>query len=100
EVLFANLDFVGVDELHSFIASERGQQLQSLLSRLELAIRRRVPRIALSATLADLELAADFLRPGGDLACEILVSHESRQEVRLQIRGYKVKPPDPSAQRD
>ena len=98
--LFRPLDFVVVDELHSFVGSERGQQLQSLLSRLELVLRRRVPRIALSATLGDMELAAEFLRPGRALPCEILVSNESRQEVRLQIRGYRVTPPDPDAQRD
>lgn len=98
--LFGCLDFVVVDELHSFIGSERGQQLQSLLTRLELVLRRRVPRIALSATLGDMELAAEFLRPGTALPCEILVSKDSGQEVRLQIRGYRVKSPDPSAVRD
>lgn len=98
--IFRKLDVVVVDELHSFIGSERGKQLQSLLSRLELVIRRRVPRIALSATLGDMELAAEFLRPGSTLPCEILVSQESRQEVRLQIRGYLVQPPNPATQRD
>ena len=98
--LFDALDVIVVDELHSFIGSERGQQLQSLLSRLELVLRRRVPRIALSATLGDMDLAAEFLRPGRALPCEILVSSESRQEVRLQIRGYPVKPPEPDGQRD
>lgn len=98
--LFGNLDFVVVDELHSFIGTERGQQLQSLLSRLELVLRRRIPRIALSATLGDMELAAEFLRPGRALPCEILVSSESRQGVRLQVRGYRLKPPDPAAERD
>ena len=59
---FAGLEFVVVDELHSFIGTERGQQLRSLLSRLERVVRRRIPRIALSATLGDMELAAEFLR--------------------------------------
>ncbi len=98
--LLGRLDFVVVDELHSFIGAERGKQLQSLLSRVELVLRRRVPRIALSATLGDMELAAEFLRPGRALPCEILVSNESRQEVRLQIRGYQVKAPDPVTERD
>jgi ATP-dependent Lhr-like helicase len=96
--LFHSLDFVVVDELHSFIGTERGQQLQSLLTRLEFVLRRRVPRIALSATLGDMDLAAEFLRPGGALPCDILVSNESGQEVRLQIRGYRVKPPEPAKQ--
>jgi ATP-dependent Lhr-like helicase len=98
--LFGCLDFVIVDELHSFIGAERGQQLQSLLSRVELVLRRRVPRIALSATLGDMDLAAEFLRPGKALPCEILVSSESGQEVRLQIRGYRVIPLDPAKERD
>lgn len=98
--LFGSLDFVVVDELHSFIGVERGQQLQSLLGRVELVLRRRVPRIALSATLGDMELAAEFLRPGRALPCEILVSNESRQDVRLQVRGYQVKAPDTATERD
>lgn len=98
--LFGSLDFVVVDELHSFIGSERGQQLQSLLSRIELVLRRRVPRIALSATLGDMDLAAEFLRPGRALPCDILVSNEAGQEVRLQVRGYRVKPPDPATERN
>ncbi len=98
--IFARLDHIVVDELHSFIGAERGKQLQSLLARLELVIRRRVPRIALSATLGDMNLAAEFLRPGAKWPCEILQSSESRQEVRLQVRGYRVKPLDPAAERD
>lgn len=98
--LFGSLNFVVVDELHSFIGSERGQQLQSLLSRLELVLRRRVPRIALSATLGDMDLAAEFLRPGRALPCDVLISNESTQEVRLQVRGYRVKPPEPANERD
>lgn len=98
--MFTRLDYVVVDELHSFIGSERGQQLQSQLSRLELVLRRRVPRIALSATLGDMELAAKFLRPDQKLSCDVLVSTESRQDVRLQIRGYEVKAPEAGQQRD
>jgi len=49
--LFAGLRYVVVDELHSFIGSERGRQLQSLLHRIEVCVRRRMPRVGLSATL-------------------------------------------------
>lgn len=98
--MFAQVGFVVIDELHSFIGAERGKQLQSLLSRLELVIRRRVPRIGLSATLGDMELAAEYLRPGKELPCEILQSTDSGQEVRLQVKGYCVKAPDPAKQRD
>lgn len=99
--IFSELDFVVIDELHSFIGEERGQQLQSLLGRLDLVLRRRIPRIALSATLGDMDLAAEFLRPGRVMPCERLESKQAGQEVKLQIRGYRIPAPlDPSEARD
>jgi len=87
--LFAELRYVVIDEMHAFLGSERGRQLQSLLHRLELLLRRRVPRIALSATLGDLSLAAGFLRPGAaDRVC-LIGDQESGQQVRLQVCGYR-----------
>ncbi|HKH45954.1 MAG TPA: DEAD/DEAH box helicase [Thermoanaerobaculia bacterium] len=91
--LFERLAFVVIDELHAFLGTERGQQLQSLLHRVELAVRRRVPRIALSATLGDLSLAAAFLRPGGGEAVRRIESKEGGQELRVQVRGYRELPP-------
>ncbi|MFI5706507.1 DEAD/DEAH box helicase [Kribbella sp. NPDC051620] len=87
--VFAGLQYFVVDELHDFIGTERGAQLQSLMHRLELAIRRRVPRIGLSATLSDLAVAADFLRPGhGQLASIIDNPGGDIAEIKLQLRGY------------
>lgn len=86
--LFQGLRFVVVDEFHSFIGTERGRQLQSLLHRLELAVRRRIPRIALSATLGDPALASRVLRPGAGDAVHQITSDRNRQEVQLQVRGY------------
>ncbi|MCW3002043.1 MAG: box helicase [Conexibacter sp.] len=91
---FGGLDYVVIDELHSFIASERGRQLQSLLHRIELLIGRSVPRIGLSATLGDLALAARFLRPDGSERPVIVESTIARREVRIQVRGYSDGPGD------
>jgi len=86
--LFGNLLYIVVDELHSFIGSERGQQLQSLLHRIEFAIKRKVPRIGLSATIGDMQLAARFLRPDGASETEMIVSTATGQELQLLLRGY------------
>jgi ATP-dependent helicase Lhr and Lhr-like helicase len=86
--IFQHLKYVVIDELHSFIGRERGRQLQSQLHRLELVLRRQVPRIALSATLGDMQKAAEFLRPRHARNVEILESHDGRQEIKLQVRGY------------
>jgi ATP-dependent helicase Lhr and Lhr-like helicase len=107
---------VVIDELHSFLGTERGAQLQALLHRVEVAAGRRVPRVALSATLGDFAGAAEFLRPrsgasggfgprpgasggfgprsGAEVA--VVASTEPGGEVRLQIRGY-LDPATPTA---
>jgi ATP-dependent helicase Lhr and Lhr-like helicase len=92
--LFGGLRYVVIDELHSFLGTERGAQLQSLLHRLELAIRRRVPRIGLSATLGDMTAAAAFLRPGDGDGVTVIAATDDTREVRLQLFGYKAVPVD------
>ncbi len=86
--IFQNLKYTLVDELHSFIGTERGRQLQSLLHRIEVSLGRRIPRIALSATLGDMKIAADFLRPGYGAAAKLIVSEASGQELKLLVKGY------------
>lgn len=61
---FRSLGYIVIDEYHAFFDSERGIQLISLLSRIEHAIGRIVPRIAISATVGDPANALEFLRPG------------------------------------
>jgi ATP-dependent helicase Lhr and Lhr-like helicase len=100
---FGGLRYVVIDELHSFIGTERGAQLRSLLHRIELSVRHQVPRIALSATLGDFGAAAEFLRPGGGSEVTVISSaDEERTELRMQLRGYiaadPARPaPDPAA---
>ena len=98
--LFGGLAYIVIDEIHAFIGGERGRQLQSLLHRVDFACGRdRVdsagltPRIGLSATLSDLDLAAAFLRPGGDPDTVLKIeSRSDRQDIQAQIRGYKNPP--------
>ncbi|MDC6711381.1 DEAD/DEAH box helicase, partial [Leclercia adecarboxylata] len=86
--LFANLRYLVVDELHAFIGSERGKQLQSLMHRVETIIDRPLPRVGLSATLGDMTLAAAFLRPNAPHHVSVIESKGSGQILKAQIRGY------------
>ena len=86
--LFGALSYLVIDEMHAFMDNERGRQLQSLLHRIDLAVGRRVVRVALSATLADTRTSAAFLRPLDPEHVEILESKEGGQELLLQVRGY------------
>lgn len=91
--LMASLEYVVIDELHAFIGSERGKQLQSLLHRLEHVAGRRIPRVGLSATLGDMRMAADFLRPSGGAQVQLIETKGSGQELKVLLKGYVAKPP-------
>ena len=86
--IFDKLLYVVVDELHHFIGSERGRQLQSLLHRIEFAVKRRIPRIGLSATIGDMQLASQFLRHDSSLETEMIISNVAAQELKLLLKGY------------
>jgi ATP-dependent helicase Lhr and Lhr-like helicase len=87
--LLTNLHYFVIDEMHCFIGSERGRQLQSLMHRLEVALGRFIPRIGLSATLGDMSLAAQFLRPGKGDAVQFINSSSKDTELKVQLRGYR-----------
>jgi ATP-dependent Lhr-like helicase len=89
--MFGQTSFIIVDELHSFLSSERGVQLGSLLKRLELRIKRAPRRIGLSATIGDLKLAANWLRPNDPSAVDIINLNALASEVRLQIKGIHLR---------
>ncbi|MGX5802621.1 DEAD/DEAH box helicase [Bradyrhizobium sp. Arg314] len=87
--LFGALEAIVIDELHAFIGRERGMQLQSILTRIEIAAGLdRVDRIGLSATLGDMRLAADFLRPGGGDSVRLVEGKDEGNGLKLQVRGY------------
>lgn len=91
--IFGGLRYVVIDELHAFIGSERGRQLQSILHRIELAGRQKPRRVGLSATLGDMGIAAEFMRPGGGAEVELIESADDHRTLKVQLRGYVAKPP-------
>lgn len=88
--LFGALAAIVIDELHAFVGTERGRQLQSALSRIEVgAGRDRIDRIGLSATLGDMALAREALRPGEPDRVRLVESREGGSDLLLQVRGYE-----------
>jgi ATP-dependent Lhr-like helicase len=87
--MFERTAFFVIDELHAFIGSERGKQLQSLLHRIESALERQVPRIGLSATLGDMSLATRFMRPGAGLNPALIESRSPGTELKVLVKGFE-----------
>lgn len=86
--LFGATRAVVIDELHTVLDSERGVQLRSLLTRLELAIKRPIRRIGLSATLGDMNLARAYLRSDNPDHVKLIEAEGGEAELKLQLRGY------------
>lgn len=86
--VFSKLRYIVIDELHAFIGNERGKQLQSLLSRIELITGKTTPRIAMSATFSNYDSVKNFLRQDEVLECFIPYQGDSKHEIRLIIKNY------------
>ena len=86
--LFLGARAIIVDELHAFLDNERGIHLRSLLTRLELAVGRRIRRVGLSATLGEMELAQKYVRPEAPDGVVVLEDRSASQELKAQLRGY------------
>jgi ATP-dependent Lhr-like helicase len=88
---FTSLKYIVIDEFHAFIGTERGQQLLSLLTRLEHItgrISNPIPRVALSATLGELDKVPLSLRPNNSLPCETITSSQHQSTIKVQVKGY------------
>lgn len=85
---FKSLSYVIIDEFHAFVGTERGCQLQSLMHRLEFLLKRNIPRIALSATLGNMQLIRHYLRPDAKLPWELVESNIASSDLQLQLRSY------------
>lgn len=98
ERMFGKLRFIVIDEVHSFIDSERGVQLASQLKRLSAQAQTMPRRIGLSATIGDLELARNWMRPEHPEQVAVVESKAQGSSLKLQIRGVEEPPPDDDAE--
>lgn len=88
QAMLGSLDFIVIDELHSFLKGPRGLHLASLLRRVDQFSPKPARRIGLSATIGDLTIAAGWLRPDSPASVVIVESSADSAELRLQIRAY------------
>lgn len=88
KTLFSNLKFVVIDEIHSFIGSDRGIQLKSILSRLQRINNSKFRIIGLSATIGDYTEAKRFT--GNEQMTKVLLDKTSK-EIEAQFRYFENK---------
>lgn len=84
--LFSNVKYVVIDEIHSFIGTDRGIQLQSILSRLQKVNKKSFKIVGLSATIGDYEGAKRFT--GNEENTKVLLDRTSK-EINACFRYFK-----------
>src|SRR5208337_3612733 len=86
--LFRSLSFIVIDEMHSFIGTERGAHLKSLLSRVIHKSKGDVRIVGLSATIGDPELAKQWLIPRNPSDVSLITDPNEQKDIKYLIRGY------------
>lgn len=86
--LFSNLKYVVIDEIHSFIGTDRGIQLKSILSRLQKVNSKSFSIVGLSATIGDYDEAKRFT--GDELKTKVLLDRTAK-EIKALFRYFKNK---------
>jgi ATP-dependent helicase Lhr and Lhr-like helicase len=84
--LFSRLKFVVIDEIHSFIGTDRGTHLKSILSRLQDVNQSKFNIIGLSATIGDYDEAKKFT--GNEDETKILLDRTAK-EINAKFRYFK-----------
>lgn len=88
KTMFSDLSYIVIDEMHSFIGTERGAHLKSLISRLTPISKQHVRLIGLSATLGDDELAKQWLFPPDPELITLVKGKGGDKTIHCQLKGY------------
>ncbi len=91
--LFGRLRYVVIDEIHSLIGQDRGNQVICHLSRIARLIGHHPRRVGLSATVGDISLASDWLGAGSGRDTVAPVQPRSALRWRLGLEHFYIQNP-------
>ena len=89
--LFGALRYVVIDEIHSLIGTDRGNQVICHLSRISGLIGHSPRRVGLSATIGDLQTAANWLGAGSGRETVAPVPPKTALRWRLGLEHYYIQ---------
>ena len=92
--LFSGLRYVVIDEIHTLMGSDRGNQIICQLSRLQRAIGAIPRRIGLSATVGEPQLAAKWLSAGTYRNTDISPTPKEKIRWRLGMEHFYIQNPN------
>lgn len=89
--LFGALRYVVIDEIHTLIASDRGNQILCQICRIERKAGVSVRRVGLSATIGNLKAAADWLGGGSMRATAAPIPSPTKLHWRLGMEHFYIQ---------
>ncbi|MCS3528971.1 DEAD/DEAH box helicase [Chryseobacterium sp. JUb7] len=87
--LFANLEYVVIDEIHSFLGSDRGTHLQSLLSRLQQINHKKFSIVGLSATVSDVNKYIELKEFLGDSENTKIIRDKTPKPINAVFKYFE-----------
>lgn len=86
--LFQGIEFIVIDEIHSFLDSQRGVQLRSLLSRMETYTRVRPRIIGLSATIRNFDYIKQWVNHNRPEEVEVVEASDEGKELQYSLLHF------------
>ncbi len=98
KLLFGNLKYTVIDEIHSFVGSDRGIQLMSILYRLQEQNSKQFNIVGLSATISEENKFSEVKQfTGNEEKTKVLIDRTAK-EIEIEFRYFENKneelPPD------
>ena len=89
-ILFSDLQYIVIDEIHYFMGNQRGLQLLALLERMQRIIGREPVRLGLSATIGDSRQALAYLNAGSTRKAKVIDYKEERRQYLISVTSTRI----------
>ena len=92
--IFKGLKYIVIDEVHTLMGTDRGNQIICQIARIQRLIGRVPRRVGLSATIGNPELAAEWLGAGSVVETSISPKGNERIKWRLGMEHFYIQNPN------
>ncbi len=89
-ILFSEVQYVVIDEIHYFMGSQRGLQLLAVLERIQRIIRREPVRLGLSATIQNPADALAWLGAGSNRPGAVIDYQEEHRQYQVSVTATRI----------
>ncbi len=89
--LFGDVRYIVIDEIHTLMGADRGNQIICQLARIGHLIGRHPRRVGLSATIGDPNVAAAWLSAGTDIPTDVPTYEEGKIRWRLGLEHFYIQ---------